>query len=95
LKFYVGSIGGSASIKAIFYFLPHSSKNIRSDRCCSFSDSLFQVLNVVNMNTAEELLHVSLEIKIQGCQVRREWRPLLPPAPSQSSVVEMSNQEIP
>jgi hypothetical protein len=48
-KFYVGSIGGSANIWAIFHFLPHSTNN----RCSNFPDSLFQVLNVVNTNTVE------------------------------------------
>jgi hypothetical protein len=31
------------------------------------------MLNVVNTNTADDLLHVPPEIKIQRCQVRRAW----------------------
>jgi hypothetical protein len=46
------------------HFLPHSTKNIRSDRCSNFPDSL-------NTNTVDGLLHIPPEIKIQGCQVRR------------------------
>jgi hypothetical protein len=75
----VGSTSGSANIEAVLHFLPHSTKYFSSDRCSSFPDSLFQVLNVVNMKTVDNLLHASSEIKIQGCQVRRVWGRETPP----------------
>jgi hypothetical protein len=65
----------------VFHFLAHSTKNIRSDRCSNFPDSLFQVFNVVNTNTVDGLLHIPPETKIQGCQVWRAWGSMLPPAP--------------
>jgi hypothetical protein len=42
-NFYVGFVGGSAYIQALFHFLPRSTTNIRSDSCTSFPDSLAQV----------------------------------------------------
>jgi hypothetical protein len=57
-KFFVSAIGCSASVYVAFLFLPHSSKNIRSDRSSSFPDSLFEVLNVVNKSTVDDLLYV-------------------------------------
>jgi hypothetical protein len=56
-------------------------ENIRSDRCSSFPDLLFHVLDIVNMNIADDLLHIPPEIRIQGCQVQRVWGSLLPSAP--------------
>jgi hypothetical protein len=57
----MGSIGGSANIwksKQYSIFLPHSTMNISSDKCREFPDSLFQVLNVVNINTVVDLFRM-------------------------------------
>jgi hypothetical protein len=41
-----------------------------SDRCSSFPDWLFQVLNAVNTDTLHDLLHMPPE-EMQGCQAQR------------------------
>jgi hypothetical protein len=41
----------------------------------------------VNTNIVDNLLHILPEIKIQGCQVRRTWGPLLPIQPLYSHIV--------
>jgi hypothetical protein len=39
------------------------------------------MLNVVNTNTVDDLLHIRQEIKIQGCQVWRAWGAIASSAP--------------
>jgi hypothetical protein len=62
----VFSIGDSANILEAFKFLLHSTMNIKSDRCSSFPDWLFQVLNVVGRNIIDVFLHMCPKIKLKG-----------------------------
>jgi hypothetical protein len=67
----VGSIGGSAKLLSPIPFPAALDKNIRSDRGGSCPDSLFQVLNVVNTKTIEDLLHIPPEISQEPGE--RSW----------------------
>jgi hypothetical protein len=56
---------------------------------------LFEVMNVVNMSTVDNLLHIPAEIKSGGVFGLESVGAIASIRPSQSSAVEVSRQEIP
>jgi hypothetical protein len=65
INFNVSSLGGTTNIQTIFELVPRCLKHVWCYRSHSIPYAGFQVLNVIDLNLVDNVLHITPQEKIQ------------------------------